>query len=175
MIAPKQARRKRRTAIRLFTFILLVSCIVLFTLPLYPSLVIRESTSNQLVWSSRITKENTFGLRWTHSIHRSSIEEFYRMENKQVILTEMTFHDYGIGMENELSPGEKLVFQDGQFRLLHMNRAFPALHLITGQVRANHTLLFAGTQIPLRSIIQPGSAITIRTEKRSILSELGGF
>ncbi|CAM3282712.1 DUF1850 domain-containing protein [Brevibacillus sp. AY1] len=176
MIANKQeGRQKRRTRLRLFTFMLLATCIVLLNLPLFPSLVIRDSRSEQLVWSSRIKNDATFGMRWTHSIHRSSIEELYRIEQGQIILSEMTFHDYGIGMENDLAPGEELIFQDGQFRVLHMNRVFPALHLITGQVRADHTLLFAGTQIPLRSLIEPGSAITIQAEKRSILSEIGGY
>lgn len=176
MIANKQDRKqKRRTRLRLFTFMLLVSCIVLLNIPFYPILVIRDSKTEQLVWSSRIQNDDTFGIRWTHSIHRSSVEELYRMEQEQIILSEMTFHDYGIGMENDLAPGEQLVFQDGQFRILHMNRLFPALHLITGQVRADHTLLFAGTQIPLRSLTDPGSAITIQIEKRSIFREIGGY
>lgn len=87
----------------------------------------------------------------------------------------MSFHDYGIGMENELAPGEELVVKDGLFRILHMNRKFPALHLFIGQVRANHTLLFAGSDIPLSSIVEPGTAITIQVEKRSILREIGGY
>jgi len=176
MIALKQGgSRKRRTRLRLFSLTLLLCSIVVLNLPIYPSLVIRESASNHLVWSSRITAEQTFGLRWTHSIHRSAIEEFYRIEDEHIILSEMSFHDYGIGMENDLAPGEKLVVQDGLFRILHMNRSFPALHLFTGQVRANHTLLFAGTDIPLSSIVTPGTAIAIQVEKRSIFREIGGY
>lgn len=176
MIAQKrEGSRKRRTRLRLFSLTLLLSFIVLLTLPLYPSLVIRESASNHLIWNSRITSEQTFGLRWTHSIHRSAIEELYRIEDEQIILTEMSFHDYGIGMENDLAPGEELVVRDGLFRILHMNRIFPALHLFTGQVRANHTLLFAGSDIPLSSLVKPGTAITIQVEKRSILREIGGY
>ncbi|MGE7270805.1 DUF1850 domain-containing protein [Brevibacillus panacihumi] len=176
MIAQKrEGSRKRRTRLRLFSLTLLLSCIVLLNLPLYPSLVIRESASNHLVWSSKITSEQTFALRWTHSIHRSAIEELYRIEDEHLILSEMSFHDYGIGMENELAPGEELVVKDGLFRILHMNRKFPALHLFTGQVRANHTLLFAGSEIPLSSVVEPGTAITIQVEKRSILREIGGY
>jgi len=87
----------------------------------------------------------------------------------------MAFHDYGIGMENELAPGEELVIANGQFLLRNMHRVFPALHLFIGQIRANHTLLLAGQEIPLSSIALPGEAITIQVEKRSILSELGGY
>ncbi|WP_421617004.1 DUF1850 domain-containing protein [Brevibacillus sp. TJ4] len=138
-------------------------------------MVIRDTHSLQLVWSSRISEDSTFGLRWTHSIHRSLVEEKYRIHDGQIILTEMSFHDYGIGMENELAPGEKLDIQDGQFHIRNMNRHFPALHLFIGQVRAGHTLLFSGTEIPLGSLHAPGAAITIQVEKRSILNEIGGY
>lgn len=167
--------RKGRTAFRLFTFLLLAGVVCLLVFPLYPSLVIRDSKSHDLVWSSPIEEHGTFGIRWTHSIHRSTVEELYRISNGQIILTEMGFHDYGIGMENELAPGEELVFRDGEFRILHMNRGFPAIHLFIGQVRANHTLLYAGQEIPLGSIDEPGSAITIQVEKLSILSKAGGY
>lgn len=168
--------QKGRTAFRLFSLLFLLAAIVgLCAIPLFPSLVIRDTLSHQLMWSSRIDDHTTFGIRWTHSIHRSLVEEQYRIQGGQIILTDMSFHDYGIGMENELAPGEELVISDGAFHVLHMNRVFPALHLYIGQVRANHTLLFSGKEIPLGSIDKPGAAITIQAEKRSILSEIGGY
>ncbi|MDF2679145.1 MAG: hypothetical protein K0R47_335 [Brevibacillus sp.] len=168
--------QKGRTTFRLFSLLLLLAAVTGFcTIPLFPSLVIRDTLSHQLMWSSKITDDTTFGIRWTHSIHRSLVEEQYRIQGGQIILAEMSFHDYGIGMENELSPGEELVISDGAFRIRHMNRVFPALHLFIGQVRANHTLLFAGKEIPLSSIDKPGAAITIQAEKRSILSKIGGY
>lgn len=177
MLARTEATgKKRRSRLRLFSILLLLVLGTIFvSVPLIPSLVIRDTHSQQLLWSSRIAENSTFGLRWTHSIHRSLVEEKYRINGGTIILSEMSFHDYGIGMENELAPGEKLEIKDGQFRILNMNRYFPALHLFIGQVRANHTLLFSGTEIPLGSIGKPGSAITIQIEKRSILSEIGGY
>ena len=174
MLATTEGKgKKRRRWLRLFPLVLLL--IACANIPLFPSLVIRDAKSNELLWSGRIAEGAAFGLRWTHSIHRSWIEEKYRIRDGQIILSEMSFHDYGIGMENELQPGEQLVMQDGHFRILHMNRPFPALHLRIGQVRADHTLLFSGTEIPLATIHTPGSAITLQVEKRSLLSEMGGY
>ncbi|MEC2129503.1 DUF1850 domain-containing protein [Brevibacillus centrosporus] len=168
--------QKGRTGFRLFSLLLLLAAVTLFCfIPVIPSLVIRDTLSHELMWSRSITADTTFGIRWTHSIHRSLIEEQYRIQSGQIVLSEMSFHDYGIGMENELSPGEELVISDGVFRIRHMNRIFPALHLFIGQVRANHTLLFAGEEIPLGTIDRPGSAITIQTETRSIFSMIGGY
>lgn len=175
LLAQHVVAKKGRTVFRLFSVLLLPVIVWIITMPVYPSLVIRDTQSNQLVWSSRLEKIDTFGIRWTHSIHRSVIEEHYRVAEGQIILSEMTFHDYGIGMENELAPGEELVIANGQFQVRGMNRIFPALHLFIGQIRANHTLLFSGAEIPLGSIEKPGEAITIQSEKRSLLSELGGY
>lgn len=170
------SKEKGRTRFRLFSVLLFFLALgVGLCLPLFPTLVIRDTQSNQVLWSATIKEEATFGIRWTHSIHRSTIEEHYRILSDQIVLSEMSFHDYGIGMENELAPGEELIMEDGRFRIRNMHRSFPAIHLFIGQVRANHTLLFAGQEIPLGLIDKPGEAITIQTEKRSILSELGGY
>ncbi|MFP3390901.1 DUF1850 domain-containing protein [Brevibacillus sp. SIMBA_040] len=176
MLLPKDvAATKGRTTFRLFSFLLMLAVACILTVPMHTSLVIRDSQTQKLIWSSRLGEEGEFSIRWTHSIHRSAVEEYYRTTEGQLILSEMTFHDYGIGMENELAPGEELVIANGQFLLRNMHRVFPALHLFIGQIRANHTLLFAGQEIPLHLVALPGAAITIKTEKRSILSELGGY
>lgn len=166
---------KGRTSFRLFSLLLMTAVFSFLVIPLFPALVIRDNETNRIVWSSRIEENSTFQIRWTHSIHRSPVVETYLIQNGQILLSELTFQDYGIGMESELAPGEQLISQDGQFRIVNMNRVFPALHLFIGQVRANHTLLFAGGEIPLASLDQPGAAVTIQVEKRSILNEIGGY
>ncbi|WP_289138620.1 DUF1850 domain-containing protein [uncultured Brevibacillus sp.] len=176
MLLPKDVvATKGRTAFRLFSFLLLLAIACILTIPMHTSLVIRDAQTQKLIWSSRLGEEGEFSIRWTHSIHRSEVEERYRTAEGQLILSEMTFHDYGIGMENELAPGEELVIANGPFLLRNMHRVFPALHLFIGQICANHTLLLAGQEIPLHLVALPGAAITIKAEKRSIMSELGGY
>ncbi|CAM5796345.1 MULTISPECIES: DUF1850 domain-containing protein [Brevibacillus] len=166
---------KGRTSFRLFSLLCLIAVLSLVVIPFFPSLVIRDTETNRPIWSGRIEENGTFSIRWTHSIHRTPVVETYLIRDGHILLSEMSFQDYGIGMESELAPGEKLISQDGQFRVVNMNRAFPALHLFIGQVRANHTLLFAGREIPLASVDRPGAAVTIQVEKRSILNEIGGY
>jgi hypothetical protein len=168
--------RKGRTSFRLFSFLLLsAACLLCLNIPVFTVLVVRDTETDQAVWSNRIEDGGTFAIRWTHSIHRTPVTEYYRVRGDQIVLTEMTFEDYGIGMNSELAPGEKLVVKDGQFRVINMNHVFPALHLFIGQVRANHTLLFAGNEIPLGSVDKPGAAVTIRVEKETILEQIGGY
>ncbi|USG64856.1 DUF1850 domain-containing protein [Brevibacillus ruminantium] len=166
---------KGRTSFRLFSLLLFITVLTFLFIPLSPALVIRDNETNRIVWSNRMEENGTFKLRWTHSIHRTPVEETYLVRNGQLLLSELAFQDYGIGMESELAPGEKLISQNGQFRIVNMNRVFPALHLFIGQVRAKHTLLFAGEEIPLASVDRPGAAVTIQVEKRSILNEIGGY
>lgn len=167
---------KGRTAFRLFSFLVVAAAIILILqIPLYSALVIRDTRSNQLVWSQPIKEGDSFAIRWIHSIHRSPVVEYYVIRNQQLQLSEMTFADYGIGMESQLAPGEQLVMEDGDFRIVNMNRLFPALHLFIGQVRANHTLLFQDNEIPFSTLDKPGSAVTIQVEKQSTWEKMGGW
>jgi len=167
---------KGRTTFRLFSFLLSLAVIwVLAALPVSTVLVIRDTESNRIVWSGPVRDGSPFAIRWTHSIHRSPVIEYYRVQNKQLRLYAMQFEDYGIGMSSELAPGEKLVSRDGAFLIENMNRLFPAIRLFIGQVRANHTLLFEGTEIPLASVNTPGKAVLIQAETHSILQMIGGY
>ncbi|CAJ1004060.1 hypothetical protein QO009_003378 [Brevibacillus aydinogluensis] len=166
---------KGRTSFRLFSFLLLTTVILATLIPIFPALVIRDTETNRLVWSSQIADDGTFAIRWTHSINRTPVVETYRVQNGQIILSELTFQDYGIGMETQLADDEQLISENGLFRIVNMHRAYPALHLFIGQVRANHTLLFSGREIPLADVDNPGAAVTIRVEKRSILQAIGGY
>lgn len=167
--------REGRTSFRLFSFFL-AAALLLFILfvPTGTSLTVRDTTTGQLLWHRQVQEESPFGIRWIHSIHRTPVEEYFRVRGNQVVLVEMSFKEYGIGMESGLAPGERLVNQDGVFRIQHMNRPFPALNIRIGQVRANHTLLFDGAEIPLSTLNRPGSAVTIQAEKLSLWDRIGG-
>jgi hypothetical protein len=166
---------KGRTTFRLFSFLIVLAALYFLFIPsFYTVLTIRETNTNRLLWSRDVQEESRFGIRWIHSIHRTPIEEFYRVRGTSVVLDEMTFEEYGIGMESGLAPGEKLLTEEGTFRIVNMNRIFPALHLFIGQVRANHTLLFQGQEIPFSTLDTPGSAVTIQVEKQTIWERFGG-
>jgi hypothetical protein len=84
--------------------------VILATLiPIFPALVIRDTETNRLVWSGQIADDGTFAIRWTHSINRTPVVETYRVRNGQIILSELTFQDYGIGMESQLADDEQLI------------------------------------------------------------------
>ncbi|MBM7589764.1 DUF1850 domain-containing protein [Brevibacillus fulvus] len=127
------------------------------------------------MWQHLVHQDTAFAIRWIHSIHRTPVVEYYHVKGTQLQLTDMTFEDYGIGMNSELAPGETMVTENGSFHIQNMNRLFPALHLFIGQVRANHTLLFQGKEYPLKQVDHPGSAISIQVEQQSIYNWIGGY
>jgi len=164
-----------RTSFRLFSFFLAaVLLLLILFVPARQSLTVRDTVTGQLLWHRQVHEESPFGIRWIHSIHRTPVEEYYRVRSGEVVLVELTFKEYGIGMESGLAPGERLVNQNGVFHLQNMNRTFPALNIRIGQVRAKHTLLFDGAEIPLSTLNRPGSAVTIQTEKLSLWDRIGG-
>ncbi|WP_139492325.1 DUF1850 domain-containing protein [Brevibacillus dissolubilis] len=173
---PNQMEQRGRNNFRLFS-LLLISILMLagiLLLPLSQAITIRDERTDQLYGMLNMPRERQFQLQWTHSIHRTPVIEYYQIEDNDLLLTQMSFQDYGIGMESGLAPGEQLVMEDNQFVLKHMNRKFPALHLFIGQVRANHTLLLSGEKIPLSTLAPPGTAIQLQIERVSILEQIGG-
>lgn len=159
--------------VRLFSFIVVsIFFFIVALFPFFDTLVIRDSQSNRLLWETPVKPGLSFGIRWIHSIHRTPVEEFFRVDGTNLIEYRMSFRDYGIGMSSELAPGERLVNRDGRFYVENMHRVFPEIRLYIGQVRANHTLLFQGEVIPLATLDRPGSSVLIRVEKRSIIDRL---
>ena len=165
---------KGRMHVRLFSFIAGLIFFLLLIMPMNEYLVIRDSRTDRLLWETPSEAGLTFAIRWLHSIHRTPVVEFFRVEGDSLVEYRMSFANYGIGMNSELAPGERLVNRNGTFYVENMRRVFPEIRLFIGQVRANHTLLFQGAEIPLRTLHQAGKSITIRLEKRSILDSIGG-
>ena len=160
--------------VRLFSFLASLLILLLLLMPRNEYLVIRDSQTNQLLWETPSEAGLTFAIRWLHSIHRTPVVDYFRVEGDKLVEYQMSFVNYGIGMNSELAPGERLVNRNGTFYVENMHRVFPEIRLFIGQVRADPTLLFQGAESPLRTLHQPGKSITIRLEKRSILDCIGG-
>ncbi|WP_232697729.1 DUF1850 domain-containing protein [Brevibacillus daliensis] len=162
-----------RKQFRLFLLMLMLIVTVLF-FPYQDMLVVRDDRTQKLVWQDTLKGNKRFSIRWIHSIHGTPIEEYYAAKGDQLLLEQVSFKDYGIGVDSGLQANEKLVMKNGTFFIENMNRKYPAIHLFIGQVRANHTLLYEGRSIPFGSIAKPGTPVSIQVERRSLIQMMGG-
>jgi hypothetical protein len=155
--------------------LILTSVIILFFVPIKQALVFQfQNTGNVLAYIP-LTKEHTFKMKYTHSIHLSDVVESYTItKDGQIAQYELMYEDFAIGMPENAAAGEIFEQKDGKYFIKNMNRVFPSFDLRTGKVRANHTIIYRQKDYPLSHYIEPGTWIRIKTEKLNLLQLLKG-
>jgi hypothetical protein len=144
-------------------------------IPYRSALVFHYQNTDKVLAFIPLERNDTFKIRYTHSIHLTDVEESYRItENRKIRQYELMYENYAIGMPENASEGEKFVRRNGKFYIKNMNRVFPFFDLRTGQVRANHRVIVSDHEYPLSDYIKPGTWIRIRFEKMNLIQQMKG-
>ncbi|WP_171978785.1 DUF1850 domain-containing protein [Fictibacillus arsenicus] len=145
---------------------------VLAAASLYPAflgLIIEDGETGEWLAFMDIKPGEEFSIKYIHSIHRTPVLETYLTNEEGIIIqTEMRFEEFGVGMPSGATGTEVFTQKNGTYILSNMNRTFPLLDIRTGQIIANHTLLYDGHEYPFSSFSEKGSWVRIKTEKISV-------
>lgn len=152
------------------SFLILTSLLLLIIVfPFFPYLEIIDGNSNKVLYKTPISTEEKFSIKFIHSIHLTPVEEIYYIDrNLNVVLTEVSFDTYSVGIPSELNENEILEFKDGRIIIKNMNRQFPFIDLRVGQVISNHTLTINNETLDLAEIASPGAPVRIKATRLSI-------
>ncbi|MFJ7930769.1 DUF1850 domain-containing protein [Peribacillus sp. NPDC096448] len=115
-----------------------------------------------------------FHIKYTHSIHLSDVLESYRFSDKQIIQTELAYHDFAVGMPSNAEGEEVFEEKDGTYFIKNMKRNFTYIDLRVGQVKANHRLIYDEKTYTLADFIKPGTWVRISSERISLWEQLKG-
>ncbi|OQP07497.1 hypothetical protein B1690_02910 [Geobacillus sp. 46C-IIa] len=117
-----------------------------------------------------ISQGDTFAIRYTHSIHRSDVEETYQvMADGTIEQIALTYEDTAVGMPANAAPGETFTFRNGKYYITGMERKFPSILLSIGRVVANHRVVYKGKTVALKTVIPPGSIVRIKVARLSLV------
>ncbi|WP_028390123.1 DUF1850 domain-containing protein [Bacillus cihuensis] len=167
-------RNSNRKKVFPLLFILTVIAIILF-IPIRQGLVFEFQDTGRILAYIPFSKEDKFKIKYTHSIHLSDVVESYQVTKQGYIQQyELMYEDFAIGMPENASKGEVFEQIDGKYFIKNMNRVFPSFDLRTGQVKANHTVIYKNNEYPLAKSIQPGTWVRIKIEKLNLLQQLKG-
>ncbi|MFE4141246.1 DUF1850 domain-containing protein [Peribacillus sp. YIM B13472] len=128
----------------------------------------------ELVAYLPLKSEKNFQIKYTHSIHLSDVLESYRFSDKQIIQTELAYHDFAVGMPSNAEGEEVFEEKGGTYFIKNMKRNFPYIDLRVGQVRANHRLVYDEKTYTLADFIKPGTWVRISSESISLWEQLKG-
>ncbi|WP_338030675.1 DUF1850 domain-containing protein [Cytobacillus citreus] len=156
-------------------FLIISSIVIMFFIPFRQALVFEFQDTGRPLAYIPFSKEETFKIKYTHSIHLSDVVESYKITEKGYIQQyELMYEDFSIGMPENASEGEIFEQKDGKYFLKNMNRIFPSFDLRIGKVRANHRVIFMNEEYQLSKYIEPGTWIRIKFKKINIFQQLKG-
>lgn len=167
----------QNTSIRkilLIMAVLILICSAIIFIPYQKHFVFIDSETGEL--AARIPAvEERFKIRYTHSIHLSDVIESYELSaDGQLLLTELEYEDFNIGMPSNAGEGERFVEKDGKYFIQNMKRELPEFRLLIGDVDAELVFLFAGKELDLKQSLERGKIYTFRAERLSIYQQSEG-
>jgi len=153
---------------------LLLLITVLVFIPFKQTLAFTFEDEEKLLAYLPFEKKNSFQIKYTHSIHLSDVIETYTLTEKQIILTELSYKDFAIGMPANAEGDEVFEEKNGTYYITNMNRNFPFIDLRLGQVRADHRIIYKNHTYKLSNFIKPGTWVRMSPEKMSLWELLKG-
>jgi hypothetical protein len=163
----------------IFSLLFLLSIIFVFVVfyPFKSFLVIepREDSGKSPVYFA-LDEKDRFSIRYTHSIHLSEVEEFYRQtDGMDIQQTKLIYEDTAIGMPSDAAGQEEFSrTEDGRYVITNMDRRFPYIDLQIGRVAANHRLIYHDQVFPLKEYFKEGSFVRLQIKNVSLFKQWKG-
>ncbi|MCA1062094.1 DUF1850 domain-containing protein [Rossellomorea aquimaris] len=150
------------------SFLIILVFVSIIFIPFQTYLVIEPRSTEGDPVLFRLPEDQTFSVRYTHSIHLSEVEEFYRQSTNQIQQTMLLYEDTAIGMPSNAEGNESFeVTKEGKYLLSNMDRIFSFIDIRIGQVVANHRLVVEGEAYPLADYFDKGSVVRMQLKKQS--------
>jgi hypothetical protein len=149
-------------------FFTLIIFFVLFLL-FYPRNIVLKLTatkSGQIVFCAQMVDGEEFVLSFIHSVNRRPVYDTLRVAGDHLLIVKSRYESFGAGMpEISTKEGNLTVDRDGWLEWT-VNREVPEINLFVGWV-AHHILRLKGREIVLADLAEPGTSLSIRTNRVS--------
>ena len=122
-------------------------------------LLLTNELSGQVLFCVTADQGSEFAVSFNHSVNKSPVIEYYRIENGLIYLKSLRYYTFGAGMPTELLQGQTMRHEeDGAMVIEGFDRPIPHLVYNIGRI-SNHTLHWQGREIPLNTLDAPGQPI----------------
>lgn len=143
---------------RWFSILILAAGMLLFAsnFRLVPALLIYDQGGRLL--ERRALSDATFIHCFVHSIHKTPVDELYRVEGKKLELETIKYDSYGVGMPTD--EGQNFRIQDGRF-VVDLHRSYERLDIRVSHV-PGHGLVIGEQFLPFTTWVAIEDLLTLK-------------
>lgn len=152
----------------LFVLIVLIALVILF-IPLIECFTISNGNTGKIVFSGSIDNYANFHVSFTHSVNRTTVNEYYRIENQKFYAYKTTFYSFGAGMpDGSENPEVQMKFNDdGLVEIENINRELNEFTYMVGTY-ASHTFHTENENFKLEKYVEPQEPALFKIRRVSI-------
>lgn len=151
-------------------------CIVIF-LPLQKVFTFTETRiAHPKVHYIPISVEQTFQIRYTHSIHKSDVLESYQyIKGNRIEMLEMEYEDLAIGMPSDAEEHQTLIQRNGKYVLQFNNSAIlDNFTIYIGDLDLDLVFNYADEEYDLKKDLQRGKSYVFEIKRLSLYEQWKG-
>jgi len=141
----------------IFAVTFLVLIIMILSVPMFVKFTISNGKTGEIAYIDDVFYAREFVVSFRHSVNRTPVNEFIRIQGNKFIVYKSTFYSYGAGMpEYDLQGKQKITINDGLVQIENIDRELESFTYIVGTY-AEHTLSYMDKSIKLSEFIEPQS------------------
>ncbi|MFJ7951490.1 DUF1850 domain-containing protein [Lysinibacillus sp. NPDC096418] len=121
------------------------------------------------------TSDNSFRIRYTHSIHKSDVLEHYQYtEDSRIQMLGMEYEDLAIGMPGYAEEGQRLTQHDGKYYLQFEEAILENFTIYIGDLDIDLVFEYEGLEYDLKKDLQRGKSYLFQVKKVSLYEQWKG-
>ena len=105
----------------------------LFTDPVQ-CVVMTDAETDEVYFQQPLEADGVFSVSYIHSVNKSNVEEYYRLEDDEIYLFRARYRAFGAGVATELEEGQTLSYEDGYMIIENIHYQIPDLVYRVGTV-----------------------------------------
>lgn len=149
--------------------LVLLAVLILINIPLFDKFTISDGKSGKVVYVDDVSNVREFYVSFRHSVNKTPVNEFYKIENNRFVVYKTTFYSYGAGMpEYDAKGKEKVTITNGLVQIENMDIVFNSFTYRVGTY-ADHSFNWEGGSFKLSRYVKPQSPARFEIKKLSVM------
>lgn len=150
----------------------ILSAIIFLFVPTIEQFTISDGKTNETVYMGSVDDFRYFHISFLHSVNRTPVNEFYKIDKNKFIAYKSTFYSYGAGMpDGSDNPDVHMTFNNGMVEINDIDRELNEFTYIVGTY-AEHTLYTDNISFKLEKFIEHQQPAVFRIKRCSIFNIL---